>query len=211
MHTENVKVKICGLKTMSEIEAVNTEEINYAGFIFVPRSKRYVKPFIAKELRKALKPGVKAVGVFQDESLNEILQIAETVGLDIIQLHGTEPAHYIPRLPYETWKVIPVVDGEIDLKLIETYKEADGLLFDTKVQNTSGGTGQTFPWNVIKDIDIKNKIVAGGIGEENIIQAIEQSNATIVDLNSKLEIDGYKTKESVKAIFDRLREVTHGA
>ena len=94
------KIKICGLFRPEDIESVNEAEPDFVGFVFYPKSRRYVSPEKAAELRRNLKPAIKTVGVFVNLSVEQVCDIVRIVQLDIVQLHGDEDSEYITALRY---------------------------------------------------------------------------------------------------------------
>ncbi len=161
--------------------------IDYIGFNFWKEGKRYVDP-------QSLLPGIldlsqsKTVGIFVNAPISEIEEIADSLSLNMIQLHGQEDADYMGKLKEAVElpiiKAIPVFNEIPDLN---AYSMVDQLLFDTASKNQFGGTGESFNWKLLADISPRNFFVAGGIGPQNIKQAVEQSRPFAVDLNSKVE------------------------
>jgi len=143
-----MKLKVCGVCTMEMLQACQDLSVPYIGFNFVPTSKRVVDLETAHKLSQAY-TGQK-VGVFQNQSLEEIIHTATLVDLDIIQLHGAEDANYIQTLktklnavkPYEVWKALSVQNEFNKNELQEYSKNCDLILFDganpgseTQIQN----------------------------------------------------------------------------
>ena len=93
-----IKIKLCGLSRICDIEAANELKPEYIGFVFAPKSRRYVSPEKAKELKRLLAPEIKAVGVFADDKPEHIVDCLEQGLIDIVQLHGNEDQDYITRL-----------------------------------------------------------------------------------------------------------------
>lgn len=202
-----VKIKICGLMRKEDIDAVNAALPDYVGFIFA-KSRRQIDENKAKELRASLNPSIKAVGVFVNEDIESIIRLYNTGIIDVVQLHGDEDEDYIRKLKAcvsnEIIKAVRV-KGEEDIRKAEGLS-CDYLLFDTYHEGTYGGTGKTFNWSMIPDLN-KPYFLAGGINSENIEQAIKQHNPYCIDVSSGVEIDGYKDPEKIMEIVMRVRQI----
>ena len=160
-----VKVKICGIKNLQDVQAVNKHKPDFAGFVFYPLSKRYVSLIVARRLKAALNRHIKTVGVFVNAPVEEIAAAAELGIIDLVQLHGDEGNAYIAelkkicRLPII--KAVRVQD-ENDIKRADYYN-CDYLLFDTYSQSAYGGTGRQFNTQLLKGVKIhKPYFIAGG-------------------------------------------------
>ena len=198
-----VKVKICGLTRLCDINAVNAAMPDYVGFVFA-ESRRKVSGRQAAELRERLAKEIIPVGVFVDEDVRHVILMAIGGIIDAIQLHGTENEDYIKRLKEMTGK--PVIKAVSVEKAGDVQKwaqtSADYLLLDSK----GGGTGRTFDWSLIGQTD-KPYFLAGGLYEASIIEAIEQTRPFAVDVSSGVETDGLKDPAKIN---DFIRRVRHG-
>src|SRR5699024_9315510 len=174
-------VKICGITTESDAQFVHEMGAQFIGFLFAP-SKRRISPVKAKELVKHIGNKTKTVGVFVNETVENMLEIAQYVGLDYIQLHGNEPASTAERLPYPIIKAFHAND--VTPFEIATYP-CDYYLIDSP----GGGTGKTFDWDLLNrlPIDKKKLILAGGLNPNNVTKAIEMTQAFGVDVSSGVE------------------------
>ncbi len=200
-----VKVKVCGLRTQEDVRAVNEALPDYAGFIFVPGRKRFVSPGTAAELRRALAPSITPVAVFVNETIDDILRMTAAAGIDTVQLHGQETDAYIRELKGRSGgrlKIIKAfrVESEGDVRAAEECA-ADVILLD----NGAGGTGETFRWENLRGIKRKF-ILAGGIGPDNVAQAIRLTGASGVDASSLLETDGHKDRGKILKFVRAARE-----
>ena len=197
------KVKICGLTRPCDIESVNIEKPDYVGFIFA-NSRRKVTPGQAMELRSKLANEIIPVGIFVDETIENILPLVQNNVVEMIQLHGTESEEYIQRLKGLTGK--PVIKAVPVQKAGDVQKwastAADYLLLDSK----GGGTGRAFDWSLIGKVT-KPYFLAGGLDVNNIASAINQTAAFAVDVSSGAETDGLKDPDKIK---DFIRSVRYG-
>ena len=195
------KVKICGLTRLCDIQTVNIEKPDYIGFVFAS-SRRKVTPAQAMELRSKLAPGIIPVGVFVDETIENILPLVQNDVIKMVQLHGTESEEYIVQLKELTTapiiKAISVNHAGDVQKWASTA--ADYLLLDNK----GGGTGQAFDWSLIGNVT-KPYFLAGGLDVNNIATAISQTTPFAVDVSSGVETDGYKNPAKIKEFIWRVR------
>lgn len=178
-------------------------EPDYMGFIFYPASPRFVGDSF--RIPDTFPKTIKRVGVFVNESVERILEIAEDVGLDFIQLHGDESPADCQVLKKSGLGVIKVfsVDDEFDFASTKKYDDvADCFLFDTKGKYY-GGNAQTFNWEVLKKYDQQKPFfLSGGLSIDTIdnAQSLRTMNLYAFDVNSGVEVKpGLKDLNSVKA------------
>lgn len=196
------KVKICGLRRRADILYVNEAYPDFAGFIFDSKRRRWIDPESASVLRAELAEGIRAVGVFVDASPDFISETAETVKLDLIQLHGTESADFIRNIKRMTG--LPVIkafriEGSADAEAA-AGSPADIVLLD----NGKGGTGESFDWSFLRDFP-RDYMLAGGIGADNAAEAIEKLNPWGLDASSSLETNGFKDHDKIISFMDAVR------
>ena len=204
-----MEIKICGIRREEDIEIVNKYLPNYIGFIFVKKSKRYVEPLIAKKLVEKLDERIKKVGVFVNESLESIEEIKNICKLDVIQLHGEESVEFCSKVEGEVWKALRVKDKESIKKECEVYyKYVDKILLDTYSSGNHGGTGETFDWEIARELTSKYSIIlAGGINETNVAEAIGKVPAKIIDVASGSETNGIKDEVKIEKIIKNIRGI----
>jgi len=196
------KVKICGLLRPCDIEAVNTEKPDYIGFVFA-ESRRKVTLTQAAELKKLLSPDIIPVGVFVNEPIENILSLVSEGIIDVIQLHGLEGETYMQKLKLLTDKLVIkaiAVQSKGDVQKW-SGSAADYLLLDHK----GGGTGQSFDWDMIGEVD-KPYFLAGGLRLENITEAIRKTTPYAVDVSSGVENEGFKDPAKIKEFIRRVRD-----
>ena len=203
------KIKICGLFRSEDIEAVNEAEPDFVGFVFYPKSRRYVSPEKAVELRRKLKPGIKSVGVFVNLPVEQVCDIVCTAQLDIVQLHGDEDSQYITALRdkcseiLEIWKAVRVRD-RLDPAAVNKSAAADRFVFDAYVEGY-GGFGKSFDFGLLGNIDSEKTILAGGLTFENIESVVTDYAPYAVDLSSGAETDGLKDRDKIIDLVNRVR------
>jgi len=196
------KIKICGLSRPADIEAANTLKPDYIGFVFAKASKRFVSPEQAAALRRALLPGISAVGVFVNESLDIIVRLLDSGVIDLAQLHGAESFENVVALKQKTAK--PVIQAfrvatPADVARAEA-SPADWILLD----NGAGGTGQTFDWSLVAGVQ-RDYFLAGGLSPENVKEAIAACRPFAVDASSGLETEGVKDALKMAAYVAAVR------
>jgi phosphoribosylanthranilate isomerase len=202
-----LKIKICGMRELSNIEDVAKLRPDYMGFIFFPKSPR----FVGHDFRLPALPGIKKVGVFVNESPAAILETVEQFQLDYVQLHGNESVDECTILQKQNVRVIKAfaVDNTFDFKTTIAYEPCcEFFLFDTKGKYF-GGNAVTFDWRVLKQYNqARPYFLSGGLNENNItnIEQLESTNLHALDLNSGVEAEpGVKDisiVERVKSILN---------
>ncbi len=203
-----VKVKICGIKNLQDVQAVNKHKPDFAGFVFYPLSKRYVSLIVARRLKAALNRHIKTVGVFVNAPVEEIAAAAEMGIIDLVQLHGDEGNTYIAELKkickLPIIKAVRVQD-ENDIKRADYY-DCDYLLFDTYSQSAYGGTGRQFNTQLLKGVKIhKPYFIAGGLNAENVRHAIKGLKPFAADVSGGVETDGGKDAAKMKAFIKQVK------
>ena len=203
-----VKVKICGIKNLQDVQAVNKHKLDFAGFVFYPLSKRYVSLIVARRLKAALNRHIKTVGVFVNAPVEEIAAAAELGIIDLVQLHGDEGNAYIAELKkickLPIIKAVRVQD-ENDIKRADYY-DCDYLLFDTYSQSAYGGTGRQFNTQLLKGVKIhKPYFIAGGLNADNVRHAIKGLKPFAADVSGGVETDGGKDAAKIKAFIKQVK------
>lgn len=199
-----MKVKICGITTLPAAKVVEKSGADFIGFVFAP-SSRSITPEDATNIAKQLSPKLKKVGVFVNESIETIEAIATKVGLDIIQLHGDESEAFAKKLPYPIIKAFSI--DKVKPNQIRSYP-AEYLLIDSPGDNYRGGSGKTFSWELLDELDIPRErlILAGGLSSDNINQAIELVRPYGVDVSSGVETKKQKDHEKIKSFIAHAKQ-----
>lgn len=197
------KIKICGLQSAEDIEMVNELMPEYAGFVFC-ESRRKVSKEKAEELIKSLDSKIKKVGVFLDQDLEEVHNIAQDCSLDILQFHGSESQQYCNSFIQEIWKSF-LVEDESSLEMLENYS-TEGYLLDSFVKRVAGGSGKKFNWEILENKEIpRTFILAGGLNSENVQEGIRRTKPDIVDVSSGVETNGCKDYQKIKEFIRKVR------
>lgn len=202
------RVKTCGLKRDEDIDYANRLLPDYIGFILCPRfAKRYVNPEKAHELKAKLNPRIKAVGVFVDQPPEEVADTAKKVGLDMIQLHGSEDDSYIDELRNLTDK--PLIKA-FKIRSKEDVATAIKSKADYILLDNGTGTGEKFDWSILKEMreSIKRPFfLAGGLSPDNVAKAVREVRPFAVDASSGLEEDGKKNYILMKEFISEVRSL----
>lgn len=196
----SARVKICGLTSLDDVAAVNAALPDYAGFVFAD-SRRKIDADLAAALKKALRPEIRAVGVFVNNSVDCILRLCERGVIDCIQLHGDETDDFVDFLKRRT--AAPVIcavrvgsGNEARQKTVRRLRSAaDFLLFDTFDVTAYGGTGRRLDLTRLPAAD-KPFFLAGGLRADNVREAVA-AGAYGVDVSGGVETDGKKDAEKI--------------
>ena len=195
------KIKFCGLTGDCDIDAANELRPEYVGFVFAPKSRRYVTPERAAELKRQLAAGIKAVGVFVNDDLYHVAELLNRGIIDIAQLHGSEDEEYIGHLRQLTGKSII---RAYRIKTAEDIAEAEKCTADHVLLDSGAGTGEVFDWKLIKNMK-RPYFLAGGLSPDNVENAVEQLSPYAVDVSSGIETDGVKDKAKMAAFAAAVR------
>ena len=199
------KLKLCGLVRICDIEAVNRLNPEYIGFVFAKKSRRYVDPAQARELRARLDKGISPVGVFVNESPEAIADLVRSGIIDVVQLHGSEDEDFLRKLrELVSCPIIKAfsVKTPQDVR-IACESSADLILLDSG----GGGTGTVFDWDLLEPIR-RPWFLAGGLSPENAADAIRRIAPYGVDVSSGIETDGVK---DIQKMNDFVRAVRGAA
>ena len=217
------KVKMCGISKVETIPAVVEAKPDYMGLVFAP-SKRQVTVDQAKTLVEELhkqytkrynngaeqsnNDEIKTVGVFVNETLENLVTIAKEANLDVVQLHGDEDEAFTQSLKertnVEVWKAVQIRSAADAETWIDS--SADMLLFDAYHKDERGGTGEVFDWSCLDEFE-RPFMLAGGIDSTNVARAIRTVRPYGIDISSGIETDGVKDDEKIKAFTNIVRTI----
>lgn len=210
-----VEVKICGIKSADILEAAIAAGTGYVGFVFFPKSPRYVSPGEAANLARLAKGRAKTVALLVDPDDALVDDVLKSVQPDILQLHGKEtPARMLEiarRSGLPVWKAISVESAE-DVAAAAAFQSAGAMpLFDAKPPKTlanalPGGNGLTFDWQLLANFE-QPFVLSGGLTIETVSDAIRLTGAAIVDVSSGVESSpGQKDPELIREFIRRARQ-----
>ena len=207
-----MRIKICGMKYADNVREVGSLQPDFMGFIFYPASTRFVGYDFDENIVKAVPNGIRKVGVFVNESVENIIATAARFGIDFVQLHGNESAQYCQQLKHNGLSIIKAIlmDATTDFTKLLAYQPwCSYFLFDTKT-NGFGGSGQSFDWGILDSYKLPVPFfLSGGLGTENIEAALSIKHPMLygLDINSKLEsLPGMKEIEATNNIITKARK-----
>ena len=206
MVVSEVKVKICGITTMEAAITASKAGADFIGFVFA-NSRRRITPSAAKIIANYIPDNVKKVGVFVNESPQSINKIALKVGLDYVQLHGDESPTFCTKMQLPVIKAFRVIDKQSVYKLAAYH--CDYYLLDSAAGPYRGGNGTTFNWYITNHEDIRKEklILAGGLTEQNVEDAIRIVQPAVIDVSSGVETDGKKDIGKIKRFVQKAKEI----
>jgi phosphoribosylanthranilate isomerase len=203
------QIKICGITNIEDALCAAACGADAVGFIFHEASPRYIAPTRAKGIIVALPRGIATVGVFVNREANDVAQTVEDCGLDLIQLHGDESPGYCRRFPPE--QVIKAVFPRApeELRALNTY-DVRAFLADFREADRYGGTGKRADWELAARLGKTHPLIlAGGLTEENIAEAIAAVAPQAVDINSGIELaPGVKDQNRMRRIVAIIRRAS---
>jgi phosphoribosylanthranilate isomerase len=183
------RTKICGITSVEDGLVAASAGADAIGLVFHGTSPRNVAVAQAVAICAALPPFVTTVGLFVDAAAATVYDILQKVPLDLLQFHGEESAEYCRGFSRPYIKAIRMADG-VDLQLAAAeYSDARGLLLDAYHKGIPGGTGETFDWARIPANLSLPVILAGGLGPENVAEAVRSVQPYAVDVSSGVEAE----------------------
>lgn len=212
-----MRIKVCGMTQADQVMQLDEMGVEFAGFIFYPKSPRYVYRFMPRpEIKKIKGKAINKVGVFVNAPIEEVLETVDDCGLYIVQLHGDETPKYCEKIAnYVTViKAFRLREEDNVLWKIKDYQEiADMFLFDTEGAGY-GGTGKKFDWKLISDLNIRKPFfLSGGIEPEDTDRLKEFTSTPVakdlfsLDVNSKFESSpGVKDIEKLRTFIQKIKQ-----
>jgi phosphoribosylanthranilate isomerase len=208
MSARSLFVKVCGITRLQDADLAADLGASAIGFIFWPGSPRYVSPEDARGIARRKAAGLKAVGVFVDEPVERVRQIADLVGLDMVQFHGNES----PTVVRDFSRAVGVIkaislpgDAPVDLS---EFDEDVLILLDAHDPVRRGGTGRTIDWAAARSVALSRRtILAGGLTPENVGEAVSAVEPYGIDVSSGVEsAPGVKDAARLKRLFEALND-----
>jgi phosphoribosylanthranilate isomerase len=193
------RVKVCGITRPEDALMASELGADLIGMIFYHRSPRFVQPQEAEAIINGLPKSVARVGVFVDEPVQIVLELADRLRLDYVQLHGNEPYDDIDQIRQAGFEVIRAyrILGLSDWENLYS-SQADLVLVDNATADLKGGTGQTFDWSIEPPRHVTNLVLSGGLTVDNIEDGVKRFDPVIIDVNSGVEsAPGIKSKHKL--------------
>jgi len=188
-------IKICGLRRTIDAEYLNKAGADYAGFVFWEKSKRNLNFEEARQIRNALNPSIKTVGVFVNRDIDDIVYLVTEGIIDCVQLHGTEDEDTIRVIRERVPKGTCIIKA-FEVKDLADIERAEKSSADMVLIDSGKGSGQVFDWNLLLSLR-REYFLAGGLGTENVAEAVRKYKPFAVDVSSKVETDGYKDESKI--------------
>ena len=210
MKTANIKIKLCGLKSVSEVNCAADYGACWYGMILIKNSPRFLSNKQAETLINNTPPYIEPIAVTINPSHSKIKNLIE-LGFKYIQLHGDESTSFCSDLKKEyKLKIIKAVNISSLKDIHDAYNfrnKVDWVLFDYKDNLLVGGTGKSFNWDLLANKSLNfNWILSGGLDYNNVDKAIKKTGATAVDVSSGLEIKkGIKSIELIKKFCNKVK------
>jgi len=199
-------VKICGITRLEDAEAAVAAGAGAIGFIFWPKSPRFIDPHRARAIAAALPPFVTAVGVFVNQPLAYVNGVASLVGLGAVQLHGDETPEFATTVTRPVMKAVSIGRDEAQI-----WPSRVRLLLDVHDPVARGGTGRTIDWAAAADLAARREVVlAGGLTPDNVADAVARVRPFGIDVSSGVErAPGIKDHRRLRALFEAVHDSGH--
>jgi len=218
MDSQDIRVKICGIRTLEDALVAAEAGADFIGMVFVPERHRRITADTAKAIVEGVRdsggPVPRIVGLFADQLLDEVNAIVEYVGLDVTQLCGKESVEYAGQVSCDVIKVVHVAESATaadDAGTGERVKDFSGVghlvTLDRYVEGIQGGTGKGFDWSVAASLSQASLpfLLAGGLTPKNISEAISTVKPWGVDVSSGVETDGNKDHAKILEFLQNAR------
>lgn len=207
----DLRIKVCGMKYESNINAVSSLQPDYLGFIFYPKSKRFVGVEFDKNDIQHINKDIKKTAVFVNAYSHEIKEFSQIYGFRVLQLHGEETPEFCAELKQAGYTIIKAfgISNDFDFAILNQYiNNVNFFLFDTKT-DSYGGSGKVFDWEILKSYNLNIPFfLSGGLDINNLatVKSINHPQLFGVDLNSKFEEEpGLKNIEMLEEAFELIR------
>lgn len=202
------RIKICGFTQADNAREASLLGIDAVGLVFYDKSPRYVEVETALEIVNALPPFINRVGLFVNADSSFIDEILCEVPLDTLQFHGDESPIECSQYAMPFIKALRVHQDTDLVKMADDYQQSCGLLLDTFNENTYGGTGEAFDWDLAKVALNLPIILAGGLNPDTVADAVKQVNPYAVDVSSGVEsAKGVKDIDKIKQFVQQVKQV----
>lgn len=181
-----VRVKICGITRLQDLQDAVEAGADALGFVFTPRSRRVLSAVDAAALVRRVPAFVARVGLFMDQSADEVERVMDQVPLSLLQFHGGEDAAFCRRFGLPYLKAVSMGSGESVQAAAAAFEDAAGLLLDSHRAGQAGGTGRPFDWSLAPRVALP-LVLAGGLTPDNVRRAVREVQPWAVDVSSGVE------------------------
>jgi phosphoribosylanthranilate isomerase len=202
------RVKICGITQIDDARFCAEHGADAIGLVFYAKSPRAVAIDTAREILQQLPAFVTSVGLFVNPSVKQVEEVLQTVSLDCLQFHGDEDAAFCRQFGRPYIKAIRMQSGLDVAARVAAYPDAQGFLLDAYVEDVAGGTGQSFDWARVPKMDRQPFILAGGLHEKNVAEAIRIARPYAVDVSGGVEKSkGVKDTNKIQKFIEEVNHV----
>ncbi len=205
MH-HRTRVKFCGITRQADAAFAVRLGVDALGFVFHPKSPRYIEPADAGGIISGLPPFVTSVGLFVDHSHDEVEEIISQSSIDLVQFHGDESPEFCEQISRPYFKAVRVKD-ETDINgIAASYRFARGLLLDAYVAGIPGGSGERFDWSKVPTDLTLPIIMAGGLNSGNVAEVVQRLRTSGVDVSSGIETSpGLKDEQQMQSFMTTVK------
>jgi len=204
----SVRVKVCGITRCEDAKIAVQLGVDAIGFVFWPKSARYISPDLARQIATNIPPFICTVGVYVDPDLEWVEETVKVAKINLLQFHGDESPEFCNQFSQPYIKAIRVKQDTDLLQYVEWYSTAKGLLLDTYTVDTPGGTGHVFDWRLIPQHLPMPLILSGGLNSNNVAMAIKQIQPWAVDVSSGVEASkGIKDEKKIFAFMQGVKQL----
>lgn len=222
--SDEINIKVCGIRDPETLRLISAQPVDYAGFIFAPSRRRVEASDVANWIKQTTdskpadkRPGM--VGVFRNQSKQEITDVLDVCPLDVVQLHGEEPPELCDwlkeRYEVQVFKVFSVTARMESQELIRAFAgyagKIDMLMLDTYDAKVGGGSGEAFNWQVIPEVKAwcaehhLPLMIAGGLDDQNVEGLIAGYQPQGIDVSSGVETNGRKDHDKILSFIERVK------
>ena len=197
-------VKICGITRLEDAEAAVEAGASAIGFVFWPKSPRFIDPYRARAIAARLRPFVTPVGLFVNQAREHVNAVASLVRLGAVQLHGDETPEFAASIAAPVIRALPIEQAN-------AWPEGTTLLLDAHDPVQRGGTGRTIDWTAAAAIASRRRVLlAGGLTPDNVAEAIAHVRPFGIDVSSGVErAPGIKDHQRLRALFEAVHDSGH--
>lgn len=181
------RIKFCGLTRIQDVQKAVALGVDALGFVFVEGSARNVDIDMAIKLIRQVPPFVIKVGLFMNAKTEDVKQVTKNVNLSLLQFHGDEEEKFCAQFDMQYLKAVPMASTESVEEFCAGYGSATGYVLDSHAKGEMGGSGEQFAWNDVPKNLGKPLILAGGLTEDNVAEAIRMVAPYAVDVSSGIE------------------------
>lgn len=197
---KRTRIKFCGMTRKQDVDVACLLGVDALGFVFVPKSPRFIEPEKAALLCSNLPPFVARVALFMNASQNQVEKVLKVFKADYLQFHGAENAAFCESWDVPYLKAVAMADEGEPGATVKKHPATSALLLDSHKQGEQGGSGQPFAWDKLKQWPVKPLILAGGLSAGNVAEAIKMMPLFAVDVSSGIEESpGIKSAEKMQA------------